>query len=97
AAIPFVARRDRQADTGVAARPLDDGPTRLEPALPLRLRDDWSANAVLDRSTGIEDLGFRVHWRADAACHLAEADERSPPNQLADVIVRSSISWFGHP
>ncbi len=49
-----------QADPGVAARGLDHGLARLDPAFPLGGFDDVKSEAVFHRTAGIEELGLHI-------------------------------------
>ena len=84
-------RGDRQPDAGVAARPLDDRPAGLESPFALRLLDDRTTNAILDRTAGIEDLRLRVDRRAHATRHSVKADERRPSDRSEHVVVRLGV------
>src|SRR5690606_16197396 len=55
---------DRQADTGVAGRALDDDATRLQQATLFRITDDEQGRAVLNGLARIHELGLAVDLAA---------------------------------
>src|SRR6185437_14208659 len=85
---------DSETHTGVAARPLDDRSARLELSLTFRTLDDRKPDAILDRSTRIEEFSLAIHRRPDAARDAVQPDQRRPPDRLENVVVWPLVSFY---
>ena len=76
----------RQADTGVAARRLNDGSAGLKQTFLFGGIDHPNRNAILDRTTRVQVLDFGQNdgavLRHDALGDLVQADERRISDQL---------------
>src|SRR5205085_4524982 len=88
---------NRESYTRIARCRFHDQPAR--PQLPrfLGCLDHRHTDTVLHRATGIEELGFGVHGRANPARDLVESDQRRPADRLEDVVVRLSVLWHSYP
>src|SRR6185312_3267369 len=83
--------------SGVSRSRLDDQAARFQAPRALGRLDHRQSDAILDRSTGIEELGFGVDRRANAPRDLVDPDQWGPADRLEDVGVRLSVLWHSCP
>jgi hypothetical protein len=74
-----------QADAGVARRALDDSPARPQPPAGARLLDDPKRGAVLDRLSGVQELGLAIDVAAGRLRRRPQAKQRCGADQGEDV------------
>jgi hypothetical protein len=77
----------RESDSGVARGALDDGAARGQLARSLCSVDDGNAEAVFDAGRGVVELELREHGGAEPLGHAVQANQRSVPEDLGDVVV----------
>jgi hypothetical protein len=85
AAIALHRRGQRQSDSSIPGRRLDNQSPRLEPSLALGSLDHCDSDTIFDRPAGIKELRLRVHRRPDPARDLVDPDQWSPADRLEDV------------
>ena len=73
---------DREADTGVARRGLDDRAARTQLSLPLRGLDHREPDPVLHRTPGVQVLELREQLTRDTSAQALEPDDRSRADEL---------------
>ena len=75
----------RQADAGIAGSPLDDGAAGAQLSAPDRLLDDEKGGAILDRLSGIHELGLAEDGRARRLGSALQAYQRCVADGGGDV------------
>ena len=85
-AIPERAADDRQADAGVAGRPLHDGAARPQRAGSFRIPDDPQRGPILDRPAGIHEFAFPVDVAPRALGWPLQPDEGRLADKAGDVV-----------
>ena len=95
AAVALEARGDRQADAGVAAGPLDDGPAGLQVSPLLRTLDDREGDPVLHRPAGVGVLRLAVDRRPEPRADAGQPDQRRPPDRAQHRVVRRAMGRGG--
>ena len=84
-AVALDRRGHREADAGVAARRLDDGPAGLEETAPLGVLDHEKADPILDGAAGIQVLELRDDRRPQPLADPREAHEGRVTDETEDV------------
>ena len=87
----------RQPDAGVPGGALDDHPAGLQEAAFLGVADDVKSGAVLDRASGVEELGLAEYLATRRLGRRGQADQRrvadGPEKSVANVYGAVLISF----
>jgi hypothetical protein len=90
---PIDRPHQRQADPGVARRPLDDGAAGAQRPPRHRIADDEKRGAVLDRLAGVQKLGLAQNLAARRLRGAAQPDQRGVADGIGQVLAYHDRSF----